>query len=76
MAISDSREKAVVNSIRIIGGLVLLFVPIGQLYFHVDDWTRWDKYGAIIGWSFGFALFWLLTTTPKLQGELGSAVSG
>jgi hypothetical protein len=54
-------------------GLAFILVPVGILYFYAQEWSKWQQFGVIIGWS-GALLFYLwLGTNASTQDALGSA---
>src|SRR5947207_16013798 len=72
-SISYDRLMALTLVISTILALVFILVPVGLLYFFVEDWTKWQKFGVIIGWSVGFLVYlWLATHASSYEG-LGAA---
>lgn len=63
-----------VTGSSILIGLVFILVPIGQLYFHIENWTKWQKFGRIIGWSVGFILYLWTATSVKVHESFGAAL--
>jgi hypothetical protein len=73
--ISNDRERVIVTLAFAIFTLVFLFIPIGLLYFHVQDWSKWRQLGNVIGWSAAFYIWLWFATTAKPHEALGTAAS-
>jgi len=71
-SISYDRLMALTLVVSTILALVFIHVPVGMLYFYVD-WTKWEKFGAIIGWSVGFLGYLWLATHASSYEALGAA---
>ncbi|OAG07718.1 uncharacterized protein CC84DRAFT_1216632 [Paraphaeosphaeria sporulosa] len=72
---SEKRLLRMSSSIATVIALVFILVPIGQLYFNVDNWTNWEKFGRIIGWSCGFWIYLWLCTLANGHETLGASAS-
>lgn len=70
--ISYDRSMSLIIAMTIILALVFVLVPIGQLYFYVQEWSKWQKFGSIIGWSVSFLVYVRLSTHANNQDALGA----
>jgi len=70
--ISYDRSIGLITAITIILTLVFVLVPIGLLYFYNQEWSKWQKFGSIIGWSISFLVFVRLSTHANNQDALGA----
>ena len=77
-----NKEMKIISYNRLIGlatllvaALLLLFIllPVGLLYFHMIDWTKWQKFGNIVGWSVGFLFYLVLATNAEACEVVGGA---
>lgn len=52
--------------------LIFILVPVGLLYFY-EEWTKWQKFGAITGWSLGFLVYMWACTHVSRHEAVGAA---
>jgi len=72
-SISYDRLMALTLIVSTILALIFVLAPVGLLYFFVGEWTKWQNFGVIIGWSVGFlAYLWLATHASSFEA-LGAA---
>jgi hypothetical protein len=53
--------------------LFFILTPAGLLYHNIDNWSKWENFSCIIGWSVIFAIFFSISTRAKAQETLGAA---
>lgn len=71
--ISYDRLMGLTTVVNVMLTMVFVLVPIGQLYFHIGvEWTKWQKFGSIIGWSVGFLVYVWFGTHANNQEALGA----
>ena len=72
-AISYSRLMTLTLIISTILALGFVLVPVGMLYFYGNDWSKWQNFGVVIGWSVGFLLYMWLASHASPQEALGAS---
>ena len=60
--ISHDRLMRLTLVISTILALAFILVPVGILYFYTKEWSKWQQFGVIVGWSGAFLFYlWLGT---------------